>query len=73
MTLLRGREDRTVGAYMHNRTARAQAGRDREVERALSALPTSASFDELEQRLSAALEYAEPHRPAWWRARPGGR
>lgn len=65
-----------VSGTLHNRIARTQAAREQELDRALAALPTSASLDELEQRLSAAMEESRT-RPgswrAWWRTRPGGR
>lgn len=63
-----------ISGLLHNRIARAQAARDQVLDEVLAALPTAASLNELEQRLTAALEHSFPPRQdswrTWWRARP---
>jgi hypothetical protein len=63
-----------VSAVLYSRVAHLQDRRDRDLDRLLSALPTVALLEELEQRLVAALEQAKPTQATswrtWWRARP---
>lgn len=64
-----------VSGVVHNRTAKAQLARDRELDRLLVSLPTAASVSEMEQRISAALEQRAGHQQstswtAWWATRP---
>lgn len=63
-----------VSGVLHNRIARGQAVRERELDELLASLPTAASLDEMERRLNAALEQTPRPRSdswvAWWTARP---
>lgn len=66
-----------VSGVLHNRVARGQAARERELDQLLVSLPTAASLSEMERRLNAALEEAPQPRAdswrAWWKARPSRR
>lgn len=64
-----------VSGVVHNRMAKAQLARDRELDQLLLSLPTAASVSEMEQRISEALEQPNGHQrstswTAWWAARP---
>lgn len=63
-----------VSGVLHNRIARGQAARERELIQAIVSLPTSASLRESEDRLHAVLNQAPRRRHdswrAWWAARP---
>lgn len=63
-----------VSGVLHNRIARGQAARERELDQVIISLPTSENLRELEHRLHAALNQASRTRHdswrAWWAARP---
>lgn len=65
-----------VSGALHNRIARGQAEREREMLQLLATLSTAAELNETERRLHAALEQPLPRSASWWEwwtARPSKR